>query len=130
MVQIILGGWSIYKITYPTVALSMDASKAFDCVEWEDLFKTLEKFGFSDNFIRWIKTLYDSPSARVLTNGFISHLFYLQRSTRQGCPLCPRLFVAIEPFAQKLRNNVNIFGISMGKISINIYKMQMICCYL
>lgn len=26
--------------------------------------------------------------------------------------------------------SLHIFGISMGKININIYKMQMICCYL
>lgn len=108
---------SVYDSTDPTIALSLDAAKAFDCVEWAYLFETLERFGFGKIFITWIKTLYDTPYACVLTNGLISNPFQLHRSTRQGCPLSPGLFVlALEPLAQKLRNNPDIHGITVGNI--------------
>lgn len=70
-------------------SLSLDATKAFDCVEWAYLIKTLERLSFGDHFITWIKTLYNTPYACVLTNGLISNQFQVQRSTRQGCPLSP-----------------------------------------
>lgn len=107
----------VYDSTNPTIALSLDAAKAFDCVEWDYLYKALAKFGFGDNFITWIRTLYDTPNACILTNGLISELFHLQRSTRQGCPLSPGLFVlALEPLAQKIRNNTDIHGITVGNM--------------
>ena len=41
--------------------LSLDAKKAFDYVEWSFLFFTLEKFNLGDNFINWVKVLYNTP---------------------------------------------------------------------
>lgn len=63
-------------------------------------------------FIHWIKTLYTSPKATVITNGITSPSFTLQQGTRQGCPLSPSLFaVFIEPLATAIRQNNKIKGI-------------------
>lgn len=73
----------------PTVALSLDAEKAFDRVQGDFLFAALSHFGFSSSFITRVKMLYNSPKSSVITNGVISPFFRLKRPTRQGCPLPP-----------------------------------------
>lgn len=95
----------------PTVAVALDAEKAFDRLEWPYLFKVLAKFGFGQNFIDWVRTLYYKPKARITTNGQMSSTFPLTRSSRQGCPLSPGLFVlAIEPLAEAIRQDPDIKG--------------------
>lgn len=82
----------------PEVVIALVAEKAFDRVEWGYLFACLKVFGYSPNFISWIKLLYTSPKASVITNGKQSQYFQLSRGTRQGCPVSPLLFaLAIEP---------------------------------
>lgn len=94
--------------------LSLDAEKAFDCVEWSFLF--FFKFDLGDNFINWVKVLYNTPTAAVLTNGLRSNNFPLHRGNRQGDPLIPLLFdIAIEPLAQAIRQDALISGIFIGE---------------
>ena len=38
-----------------------DFQKAFDSLDWNFMYKTLEFFNFGQSFIRWIKTIYTLP---------------------------------------------------------------------
>lgn len=65
--------------------------------------------------MKWIKLLYTNPTACVITNNNLSSLLTLERSTRQGCPLSPLLFIlAIEPLAMSIRAKANLSGITIG----------------
>lgn len=48
-----------------TVLLRLDAEKAFDSVGLDYLYQELASFGFNDKFIKCIKILYSSPTARI-----------------------------------------------------------------
>lgn len=99
----------------PVLALSLDAAKAFNRVQWEFLFAALSHFGFGTNFIKWIKTIYKNPKAAVITNGVISPPFDLTRATRQGCALSPLLFnIVLEPLVIAIRANAAIRGVEGG----------------
>ena len=108
----------------PTIAVSLDAEKAFDRIEWLYLFKTLDKFGFGPNFINFILAIYANPKARIITNNVVSEKFELRRGTPQGCPLSPMLFIlSLEPLAALIRENQNIKGIlaPITEIKINLF---------
>lgn len=110
--------WTSQDSPSPAAALSLDAEKAFDRVEWQYLFSTLEAFGFGRIFISWVKLLYTNPKDSVTTNSIISQSFELQRGTRQGCPLSPLLFaLALEPLAAAIRKDPDFPGIQVGSIS-------------
>ena len=96
----------------PELVISVDAEKAFDRVEWSYLLFSLQQFGFSSNFISWVRLLYSSPYASVCTNSQRSTPFSLFRGTRQGCPLSPLLFaLAIEPLSAALKRDEGFRGI-------------------
>lgn len=107
--------WAVRNDSEPAAAISLDAEKAFDCVEWRYLFLMLETLGFGQTFIKWVKLLYNAPQSAVQTNGIISSYFKLGRGTQQGSPLSPLLFcLAIEPLAAAIRKDPNITGITLG----------------
>ena len=109
--------WSHSSSAAPVAAISLDAEKAFDRVEWGFLHSALSRFGFGTGFDRWIKIMYSNPKAAVMTNGLTSSFFNLSRGTRQGCPLSPLLFtVALEPLAVAIREHPDIKGVEGGGI--------------
>ena len=81
-----------------TIILSLDAQKACDRVNWSFLFTTLQKCGFGESFINWIRTLYTSPTATITTNGLTSQQFMLHNGTRRGCPLA----ILLEPLVASI----------------------------
>ena len=78
---------------------SADFQKAFDSLDWNFMFKTLDFFNFGPSFKWWIRTLYTLPVAKVKNNGHLSEEFSIQRGIRQGCPVTALLFIlSIEIF--------------------------------
>lgn len=113
--------WAKRKSTTPTLALSLDAEKAFDRVEWGYLIKILEKYGFGPYFIRCVKSLYSGAS--VITHGMASRNFELHRATRQECPLSPLPFIlAVEPLAIAIRENADIKRVTIAN---EIHKLSL-----
>lgn len=105
------------------LVISLDAEKAFDRLEWPFLLITFQEFGLGDNFVKWIQILYTSPLSAVITNGYRSDNFSIERGSRQGCPLSPLLFaLAMEPLATAIRKDAAIEGLclnnSQHKISL------------
>ncbi len=61
----------------PGILLLIDFEKAFDSVNWNFLFKTLEKINLGKNYINYVKTMYNKIEATVLNNGSTSSYFKL-----------------------------------------------------
>ena len=98
----------------PGLIVSLDQTKAYDRVEWDFLFKVLEKFNFGPNFIKMIKTCYNNIQSAVKVNGFVSSFFYLSRGIRQGCPISTVLYILVaESLAEAVRADSKIKGIAL-----------------
>ena len=68
------------------VLCKFDTEKAYDHVD---------KVGFGEKWIRWIKWCISTASFLVLVNGTPSGLFQNSRDLRQGDPFSPYLFVIV-----------------------------------
>ncbi len=94
------------------VVLLLDQQKAFDRVEWEWLFKVLDKFGFGKNFKKWIEIIYKNMKSAMLTNGYVSSYFPISRGIRQGDSLSALLYIIqSEPLAENIRKHEKVKGI-------------------
>ena len=98
----------------PGAVLYVDFEKAFDCINWEFMHQSLERFGFGPEFRRWVKVIYSDVQSCIINNGWMSNFFSLTRGVRQGCPLSALLFVmCVEVLACKIRQCTEIEGIQL-----------------
>ena len=94
--------------------ICLDFQKAFDTLDWEFMFGCLKKFGFGNNFISWISTIYNQPTFCVKNNGWITSELTMQRGVRQGCAISALLFIlAVEILSIKIKQAENINGIQI-----------------
>ena len=85
------------------ILLTADIEKAFDSINHSFLMRALEKFGFGNNFRKWIQMLMKNPESCVINGGKTTPYFTLERGTRQGFSF---LYVKIQNILKswKLRN--------------------------
>ena len=107
------------------ILVSVDQKTAFDLVNWDFLFKTLQSFQINDRFFNWIKLFYKPGLVKstVMVNGFLCKPFCIFKGLRQGCPLSPLLYIFVaETFCNLVRSDPNIKGVSLGtEIKLNCY---------
>ena len=94
--------------------LQVDQEKAFDKIDHDFLYKTMNKIGFSSKFIQFVKILYRNNISYVINNGYMSPPIQLLRGLRQGWPLSLPLYVIQgEITTGNINNNENIKGVKI-----------------
>ncbi|KAL0439176.1 UNVERIFIED_CONTAM: hypothetical protein Slati_2400600 [Sesamum latifolium] len=76
-------------------ALKVDLRKDYDTVEWDFLLASLQLFGFSDVFIKWIQECISTTTFSVCLNGNTHDFFKGARGLRQGDLMFHYLFVLV-----------------------------------
>ena len=105
--------------------ITMDIQKAFDSVDHDFMFSTLERAGFGPAFLNWIKILVLNQESCVYNAGTSTRYFNLERGCRQGDPISAYLFIlVIEVFFTMVRANNAIEGL---KILDFEYKLDFLC---
>ena len=103
------------------ILLALDYSKAFDSVDFQFIHRTFQLFNFGGNFRQWIEVLYNGGKSCITNNGHISECFEINRSTRQGDPISPLVFIlCLEILFITLRSDPNIQGIKVEKNEIKL----------
>ena len=98
----------------------MDMSKAFDLVEWKELFVTLVAREVEPIFLRLILYIYKNQMCDVKWGSKYSHRFSVSNGVRQGAVSSAILFaVYIDNLLDILRNSgfgCHIHGVFLGAI--------------
>ena len=79
----------------PGMILLIDFSKAFDSINCEFIYETLEFLNFGPYFIKIIKTMLNSKKCNMMIDGFKTEQFKILRGVPQGDTASPYIFIIV-----------------------------------
>lgn len=101
--------------------MALDFRKAFDSVRWEFIFKAFKEFGFGQNFIDGLKTIFKDIQSCTTNAGFTLRYFSPKQGVRQGCCVAPYLFiVAVEVLGIQIRHREEVRGVVLGPREVKL----------
>uniref|UniRef100_A0A3B3D2N2 Reverse transcriptase domain-containing protein n=1 Tax=Oryzias melastigma TaxID=30732 RepID=A0A3B3D2N2_ORYME len=103
--------------------LFLDFYKAFDTIEHNFMFQTLEFFGFGKEFIDIIKTFYKDTNSSVCLPQGTSQRFNVSKGIKQGCPISPLLFIAATEMLSLLIKHADFGKLSVANTEISISQL-------
>ena len=94
--------------------IALDIVKPFDSVNHLLLITALERYGFKEDFIKWIQILMQNQESCVINGGTTTNYFKLERGSRQGDPISAHLFIyVLEIGFLYIMQNENINGLNI-----------------
>ena len=98
----------------------IDCGKAFDYVDHNKLWKTLQEMGIADYLTCLLRNLYAGQEATVKTGHGTTHWFQIRKGVCQGCILSPCLHnLCAEYIMGNARLNEAQAGIKIARRNIN-----------
>ena len=98
--------------------IKLEMKNAFDRVKLPFLYDVLIAFGFSSEFVKFIKACTDRPWIVPLVNGRPSEFFQATRGLWKGCPMSPFLYILMaESLSRMLLAEMDVGVISGIKIA-------------
>ena len=98
----------------------IDYAKAFDCVDYNKLWKIVQEMGLPDHLICLLRNLYAGQEATVRTGHGTTDWFQIGKEVHQGCILSPCLF---NLYAEYIMRNAGLnetqAGIKISRRNIN-----------
>ena len=92
----------------------MEIEKAFNSLDHNFLISTLEKYGFSKNFISWVKILLRDQKSCGLNGSTTTKYFLLDTGACQGDPISAFLFIlALEILFHHIKSKPVIKGLTI-----------------
>ena len=80
------------------------------------MYKVLDSFGYTKDFIKWVKLFNTDINAYVLQCGYLSDKISIERGCRQGDPISAYLFLlGAEILSLMIISNPDIVGIVIGE---------------
>jgi hypothetical protein len=92
----------------PLILVFIDFVKAFDSVNWCQMWSILKAYRVPARIINAIKLLYIGSNARVVTKDGLTDPVKFQSGVKQGCVLAPFLFVIVVDFVLKMSVNKDL----------------------
>ena len=112
-----VGSWKKQEFQKNIYFCFNDYAKAFDCVDYNKLWKTLKEMGIPDHLTSLLRNLYAGQEATARTGHGTTDWFQIGKGVRQGCTLSSWLFdlyecTSRETLKHKLESRL------LGEISI------------